>query len=871
MIHKVSQFNVLQKSLATCNQISCSLVISFICLLAPRIAPGQEKHLENDSLHHAFVHQLAQMDTALHTVEDQLLLLEQAGWQLFLRQDYIRSYHWLLKGISLMESGRYEGPLHARFYYKAGVLAFHLEKFDSARKYYQLGIRKCTDNALLMSLNNELGGVYVVTNQYDEAITCFKNSIGLSGQSADELRGRFIAQGNLGMALMNSGHPEEALPHIREAYAYSQKHLGPNTWQAIMFQQNLANNYSLMGQTAKGDSLLFAALKRSKKHNGIGHPYTCHIRHSVALDLLKKGQYDAAIDTLDQAIRDLAETNTRNIEDILMNSRTHQDLIFNLAISRSKALIQQQQQTQQKDALLQAKATMESLVQNLERNFENSYSAYEETIYRKYIPQIYGQLLYLHNRLEEDNPEDAIHLMIASGIAQKRLVLNGEHTKNKLLKRDELNNLIQQYHRALNNHDTASAEMWQQEYLRRKQRMANQPPSALSTQKLAEDPDYSLPDRYIYYFDADSLIYRAANIGGKPQLTVLQTHEDFEKSIKILRADNDRTPEEYHDAALQLYQFLMDGLNISSAKSVHIFPHGRIWDINFEALVTKKSADPSDYSQFQYLIKNCLVTYRYYHDLQSNAQEGSSPEVLTVEFQGSDQSSIGFFRDALGKLPMATGEIREIQKLFGQSTVSARSKWDILRDTEHNILHFATHGMTDKKNPLMSRLYLSDHSGDSAAVFAYDLLTSDINKRMVVLNACDSGDGQLDQSEGLQSLAYYFRLSNCPTIVASRYRLADQSSYELMKAFYHHIKEGDHSGEALRRAKLSYLDQSDPLTANPLFWSGLYHIGIYQTFASPSAKNQTIVFLLTGIFLLVILVTIVSKIRRRSDTSDLER
>jgi hypothetical protein len=57
------------------------------------------------------------------------------------------------------------------------------------------------------------------------------------------------------------------------------------------------------------------------------------------------------------------------------------------------------------------------------------------------------------------------------------------------------------------------------------------------------------------------------------------------------------------------------------------------------------------------------------------------------------------------------------------------------------------------------------------------------------------------------------------------WQVADKSSSELMTSFYKYLKRGKSKQEAMRLAKIEYLESADDLTSNPYFWSGFVVLG----------------------------------------------
>jgi CHAT domain-containing protein len=141
------------------------------------------------------------------------------------------------------------------------------------------------------------------------------------------------------------------------------------------------------------------------------------------------------------------------------------------------------------------------------------------------------------------------------------------------------------------------------------------------------------------------------------------------------------------------------------------------------------------------------------------------------------------------------------------------------------------HGVVDNEVPLRS--YLGFQSGDLAGDFEKLLLAElyafDLDARMVVLSACNSGMGRLHASEGMISLSRAFAYGGADAVVMSRWSVADKSTAGLMERFYRQLKKGESKDEALRQAKLTYLTEvDDPLFSHPYYWASFVVIGDVQ-------------------------------------------
>ena len=93
--------------------------------------------------------------------------------------------------------------------------------------------------------------------------------------------------------------------------------------------------------------------------------------------------------------------------------------------------------------------------------------------------------------------------------------------------------------------------------------------------------------------------------------------------------------------------------------------------------------------------------------------------------------------------------------------------------------------------------------------------------QLAVLSACNTGAGRIQTGEGMKSLAYAFLYAGCESVVASRWLANDASTAAINATFYERLSDGVPKDEALRQAKISYLQQADALTAHPFFWAGM--------------------------------------------------
>ncbi len=152
------------------------------------------------------------------------------------------------------------------------------------------------------------------------------------------------------------------------------------------------------------------------------------------------------------------------------------------------------------------------------------------------------------------------------------------------------------------------------------------------------------------------------------------------------------------------------------------------------------------------------------------------------------------------------------------------SKDDILgRDLKDvDILHFATHGITNDSVPELSGLFLSRLDGMGQEIDGFlslgEIESLQIDPQLVVLSACNTAIGENIFAEGPLSLSRAFLGQGADDVVSTLWQVADEQSAELIQHFYSGLLDGGLSvPAALRRAQIRIL--ADTRFAAPYYWA----------------------------------------------------
>ena len=104
----------------------------------------------------------------------------------------------------------------------------------------------------------------------------------------------------------------------------------------------------------------------------------------------------------------------------------------------------------------------------------------------------------------------------------------------------------------------------------------------------------------------------------------------------------------------------------------------------------------------------------------------------------------------------------------------------------------------------------------------YDLQTT---AQLIILSGCNTGIGQWQRGEGMQSLERAFQYGGCPSLLTSLWTVDDAATSDLSSLFLTNLKNGMPKDQALQSGMISFLDQANPEKLHPFYWSSLKMVG----------------------------------------------
>ncbi|WP_293349950.1 MULTISPECIES: tetratricopeptide repeat protein [unclassified Microcoleus] len=140
----------------------------------------------------------------------------------------------------------------------------------------------------------------------------------------------------------------------------------------------------------------------------------------------------------------------------------------------------------------------------------------------------------------------------------------------------------------------------------------------------------------------------------------------------------------------------------------------------------------------------------------------------------------------------------------------------------YQIVHFATHGIANSKNPELSGIMMSmvDDKGNLVNGFLRlnDIFNLKLAANLVVLSACQTGLGQNIQGEGMVGLTRGFMYAGAQRVAVSLWNVDDEGTSLLMQKFYQKmLLQKLPPAAALRAAQMEMMQQEK--WNSPYYWA----------------------------------------------------
>jgi CHAT domain-containing protein len=313
--------------------------------------------------------------------------------------------------------------------------------------------------------------------------------------------------------------------------------------------------------------------------------------------------------------------------------------------------------------------------------------------------------------------------------------------------------------------------------------------------------------------------------------------ENYYRSLKTGRND-------WKETGAVLYKNIFSQWNdqLEDIDHLVIIPDGDLGQIAFEAFYDNESEE--------LLIEKAAISYHYsawlWNQEEQNKKDFSemswcgfapvfSNEASHIDAYAYTENDLEIYRDngALKALEYSEKEIYEIASIIGnEHRHTASFLYDKANEEEfkssapeYDIIHIATHGKVSKRDQTLSGLYFfegeSEDITNDGFLYLGEMFSIPMNANLVVLSACKSGAGKIQEGDAAQAFPRAFINNGVDNLVVSLWKIHDERSKDLMVDFYKNLTTGMTYPKALQQAKLAQIKKG----LSPKDWGAMILIG----------------------------------------------
>jgi CHAT domain-containing protein len=795
--------------------------------------------------------------------------------------DNLSAAKWPQKALDLMDRLKDPNPdIQIRAYGSLGLAAWHNLDLKRAMDYFKhiSGLIDPKSKPLYhIQLCNNIGLIYHQKQMYDSALVYFRmeqNHLNaLKGTEHEERIPSLEAQtlNNVGNALFELNRYNEAEKAMQDAIKIKLLNGSENNRDVARMYLNLGINYFKRPQPLLKNSelLLKKSLKIRKALLGLESSSVSMVFNSLG-DLYKRQKeytisklyYDSAFESnpkikinqeeIYEGVGEIWNSLLGKMETLVEegSSKTSNEGEIENLYQKFKLQINYVF-TRTSDDALQSGA--QSIFSDF---FDIYYSLYEQTKDKKYIDRLWEISVYkkgckLMTRL---NDQIALRTLLPKSLAdeEKRLSDSVTFYTNKKWEKQNVDSLLfkfkTQYNKLIRTFETDYPAYYALKYA--------MPKTTVETAQTSLKSNSAILD----IFDAEKNIY-GIYLTNSAVVVWQKQSKSIDSLIRLMNqsiANNDLNKILSSSSALK-QELIPSSVDLGKIRDLEIIPDGKSWQIQFSLLRNKLDL-PS--AETDFIGKTVNISYQYSYDhskLFEKIKRINNQKVLAFSFSDQSittpQSTYSKFRDLNGDLPGTSREIREISKTWDgdyyYSNLASESSFK-KNCKDYQVLHLAMHGAINDQEPNYSKLqFVKSDTTNDGFLYAYEIYNLTLNAELAVLSACNSGSGKIQNGEGIISLGRAFAFAGVNSLLLSKWEVSDATSPIIMKYFYEGLKKGLTKSEALRLAKVKFLElDADNITSSPYYWDSFYILGDDKPLASRWSTRKILSF--TAIFIVLI-------------------
>jgi len=273
-----------------------------------------------------------------------------------------------------------------------------------------------------------------------------------------------------------------------------------------------------------------------------------------------------------------------------------------------------------------------------------------------------------------------------------------------------------------------------------------------------------------------------------------------------------------------------------------IIPDGMLYYLPFESLPADENLNP--------LVETIATSYQFssrfitQHSLPLQDKNESGNLIAFAPFtrKGTDFNRPGFA--LMNALPSSADEIASLNGVKYIDSQATKSRF-LKELNKYAIIHLATHAVSENNGsaPFIA-FYPQKKSLTEDCLFLEELYGLNMDStKLVIISACETGNGELVNNEGVISLSRAFVYAGCPSTINSMWKADDKATSVILKQFHIYLGEGYSKSKALQQAKLDYI-KSNALHKSPTYWAHLVLMGNREPVYSKKQHYAWVAFII---------------------------
>lgn len=392
-----------------------------------------------------------------------------------------------------------------------------------------------------------------------------------------------------------------------------------------------------------------------------------------------------------------------------------------------------------------------------------------------------------------------------------------------------------------------------------------------NTVSISEIQD-NLKDNYtlLEYFTGEDNTYLIIINKESVRFEKIPDSYDLKEKMKALNRHIAEPGFDFYEPAFQIQEHIFAPFRAYMKTNLIIIPDGVLGYLPFDLLPTSMAnKEAFYYRNFEdYVLYDYSISYLYSATFQNEIRSEWSLKSNRILGVAPDfESRFNLKSSVFSHLKHNKSTILKMEEYYdgiflaGHQT-NKNSFLELAPDFQ--ILQLSTHAIANDSLGDLSYILFGTQNED--ILYARELYDLNLDADLVFLGACQSGTGELKQGEGIISLARGFFQAGCRSVISTLWSVNDEVTEGLTLNFYKHLHAGNTKDDALRMAKIDYLEnlpiKSDH-RAHPHYWAAFIPIGDMNALP-PFTISKLLIFFSVLLIIIGVMVWRKSKIRRSS-------